>query len=121
MNFHHQQFIRFNFIYNRNYKLIFRFAPRAYEIPKNGGKFGIPKISYEIPKKWEKIWSSKNHMKFQIMREKNGFFVYFSLIGPISNHLSINFEKILCSKETSYQNSKKPYGIGIVIIYAVLG
>ena len=54
------------------------------------GKNGIPK---------------KNHMKFQIMRKKMEF-VDFSLVGPVSTNLLIDFEKFLRSKETSYQNSK---------------
>ena len=60
---------------------------------KNGGKF----------------WNSKNHMKFHIIREKIGI----SRLGPVSTHLLINFEKILCSKETSHQ-ILKPYDMGIV-------
>ena len=57
---------------------------------KNGGKIEIPK---------------KNNMKFQKMGEKLEF-VEFSLINPVPTDLPINFEKFLCSKETSYQNSK---------------
>ena len=57
---------------------------------KNGGKIGIPKKkSYEIPIKWgEKLE-----------------FVGFSL-SSLQPVFLINFEKILGSKETSYQNSK---------------
>ena len=67
---------------------------------KNGGKIGIPKKkSYEIQKKWEKKleFQKKILMKFQ---KKNPQVVRFQI------DLLINFEKILRSKETSYQNSK---------------
>ena len=50
-------------------------------------------------------FQKKNHMKFQKMGEKLEF-VEFSLINPVPTDLSINFEKFLRSKETSYENSK---------------
>ena len=66
-----------------------------------GIRFALTKIIWNS-KKWGKIWNSKkNYMKFQNMREKIGICRI-----PVSTHLLINFGRILCSKETSYQNSK---------------
>ena len=65
-------------------------SKKSFEIPKMLEKMGIPKKTCEIP--------NNEGKKLE--------FVDFSSIGPASNHLLINFEKILCSKETSCQNSK---------------